>query len=70
MTIKQTVAFIRANYPKITCNWKSDTREYRVTFKTGTPLSKEDSASYCTDSDDAIGTARSMQVFCDENGYK
>jgi len=67
MTIKQTLYVIKANSPSISVKFVSETQEYRITIKYRAADRREDAAYYTSDSADAINTARSMQVFVDEN---
>lgn len=62
MTIKSTIATIRAMSPRLSCRWSAEYREYRVALD-----GSEASAYYTADAEDAIGTARAMLDHADRH---
>lgn len=55
MSIKTTIASVRALSPRLSCRWIAETKEYRVTVD-----GSEAAACYTQDAEDAIGTAEAM----------
>lgn len=65
MTLVETLTAIKA--ARMHARWNSETREFRVTFPPGSMSEKrrEEVASYTTDPEDAISTAKAMRAHFD-----